>query len=92
VIANLRGIFCFAALALMGSAAQAQDLAPGPEQTLVSQACTTCHLATQFTSQRKTAGQWAETVNQMINMGAVVGDSEFDRIVNYLAKNYGPAK
>jgi hypothetical protein len=77
---------------LIGGPVLAQDLPPGPEQTLVSQACTTCHLASQFTSQRKTADQWALTVNQMINMGAVVGDNEFDKIVNYLAKNFGPAK
>lgn len=92
MIANLRGIFCSAALMLAGNPALAQELPAGPEQMLVGQACTTCHLASQFTSQRKTAGQWAETVNQMINMGAVVGDSEFDKIVNYLAKNFGPAK
>jgi len=85
------GIFCFAALAL-AEAASAQDLPSGPEQTLVTLACTHCHLATQFTSQRKTAGEWAQTVNQMIDKGAVIGDNEFDRIVNYLAKNYGPAK
>lgn len=87
---TLRGIFCFAALTLT-SPAIAQELPPGPEQMLVSQACTTCHMASQFTSHRQTAGQWAETVNQMINKGAVVGDSEFDKIVNYLAKNF-PAK
>lgn len=87
---TIRGFFCFAALTL-AAPALSQELPPGPEQMLVGQACTTCHLASQFTSQRKTAGQWAETVNQMINMGAVVGDSEFDKIVNYLAKNF-PAK
>lgn len=90
MITNLRGIFCFAAVTV-ASPALAQELPPGPEQMLVSQACTTCHLASQFTSLRKTPGQWAEAVNQMINKGAVVGDNEFDRIVNYLAKNF-PAK
>jgi hypothetical protein len=85
------GIFCFAALALT-EAASAQELPPGPEQTLVTLACTHCHLASQFTSQRRTAGEWAQTVNQMIDKGAVIGDNEFDRIVNYLAKNFGPAK
>ena len=85
------GIFCFAALALT-QAASAQDLPPGPDQMLVTQACTTCHLASQFTSQRKTAGEWAQAVNQMIDKGAVIGDNEFDRIVNYLAKNFGPVK
>jgi hypothetical protein len=82
------GILCFITLA---GAASAQDLPPGPEQMLVTQACTTCHLASQFTSQRKTIGEWAQTVNQMIDKGAVIGDNEFDRIVNYLAKNF-PAK
>ena len=92
MIANLRGFFCFAALALIGSPARAQELPPGPDQMLVTQACTTCHLASQFTTQRKTAGEWAQAVNQMIDKGAVIGDNEFDRIVSYLAKNYGPAK
>lgn len=91
MIRTMRGFFCFAALALISGPALAQELPPGPEQMLVSQACTTCHLASQFTSHRQTAAQWAETVNQMINKGAVVGDSEFDKIVNYLAKNF-PAK
>lgn len=77
---------------LLCGAARADDLAPGPEQTLVGLACTNCHRASQFTTQRKTAAEWAETVNQMINKGAVIGDNEFDRIVNYLVKNYGPAK
>jgi hypothetical protein len=90
VTRTLRGIFCFAALTL-ASPTLAQELPPGPEQMLVTQACTTCHLASQFTSHRQTAGEWAQTVNQMINKGAVVGDSDFDKIVNYLAKNF-PAK
>ncbi len=85
------GIFCFAALALT-QAASAQDLPPGPDQMLVTQACTTCHLASQFTSQRKTAGEWAQAVNQMIDKGAVIGDNEFDQDRELSGQEFRPGE
>ncbi|WP_216321529.1 hypothetical protein [Sphingomonas quercus] len=55
----------------------------------VERTCTACHVAAQFTSQRRTREQWAETVNTMIGYGAQVSDEEFEPIVNYLAANFG---
>ena len=34
--------------------------------------------------------QWSKTVNQMISNGAQVRDEDVDKVVAYLAKNYGP--
>ena len=71
---------------------RAQALPPGPMRDVVDQACTRCHLATEFTTKHKTADQWAQTVNQMIDKGAVISDNEFDRLVDYLTQNFGPEK
>lgn len=84
---------CILSLSLIisSSSAYADDFPPGDAHDLVVAACTQCHVASQVTSQHKTADQWAETVTQMIGNGAKVSDSDFDKVVNYLAKNYGPA-
>ena len=76
---------------LAASAAQANDLPPGPMHDTVSKACSQCHTAEVVSSQRKTRAGWADTVNQMMANGATVSDAEFDKVVDYLAKNF-PAK
>ncbi|HVV26522.1 MAG TPA: hypothetical protein VHC40_01005 [Rhizomicrobium sp.] len=73
------------------SAAQADDFPPGPEHDLVAKTCTQCHAATLITSQGKTREAWADTVTTMIGNGAQVSDADFDKVVDYLAKNF-PAK
>lgn len=90
-------IFRTTCLALLGltlasSLARAQELPAGPMRDTVQAACTTCHVADQFATQRRTRPQWAETVNTMIGMGAVVGDNEFDKLVDYLAEHFAPGK
>ncbi|MEY4967040.1 MAG: hypothetical protein RL274_2623 [Pseudomonadota bacterium] len=80
------------ALAAATGVSHAQELPPGPMRDVVEQACTRCHLATEFTTKRKTAGQWAQTVNHMIDKGAVIGDNEFDRLVDYLTQHFGAEK
>jgi quinoprotein glucose dehydrogenase len=76
---------------LAGSAARADDdFAPGDMHDVVAKACTACHVGAQVTSQHKSAEQWGETVNQMISNGAQVRDEDVDKVVAYLAKNYGP--
>jgi mono/diheme cytochrome c family protein len=80
-----------AAMLLVGAlAARADDFPPGDAHDIVAKACTQCHVGAQVTSQHKTADQWADTVNQMISNGAQVSDDDFDKVVAYLAKNFGP--
>ena len=76
---------------LTASAAQANDLPPGPIHDTVSTACSQCHSPEVVSSQRKTRAAWADTVNQMMANGATVSDTEFDKVVDYLAKKF-PAK
>jgi quinoprotein glucose dehydrogenase len=62
--------------------------APGPEQAFVQKACTSCHVAAQVTSQRKSRADWAATIEKMVGYGATVPDDRFDAMVDYLARNY----
>ena len=71
--------------------AQSGGFPAGPDKALVQGKCTGCHVGSQVTSQRRTAAQWASTVETMSSYGATFSDDEFERIVNYLAKNFGPA-
>jgi quinoprotein glucose dehydrogenase len=64
------------------------EFAPGPEQPFVQKACTTCHVAAQVTNQRKSRTEWAATVEKMVGFGAQVPDNQFDRVVDYLSRNY----
>lgn len=74
------------------AAPAATDFPAGPARAVAVRSCTQCHVASQVTSQRKTADQWATTVSQMMGFGAQVSDEEFDPLVTYLATHYGPAK
>jgi cytochrome c-type biogenesis protein CcmH/NrfF len=59
-------------------------------QTLMEQRCTVCHSADRVTSAQKTAAQWKQTVDKMINNGAQLSPSEEQTLVNYLAQTYHP--
>ncbi|HEY4078773.1 MAG TPA: hypothetical protein VGM26_17735 [Rhizomicrobium sp.] len=85
-------LICLAAASALATPAWADDFPPGGAHDLVAAACTQCHVASQVTSQHKTAEQWAETVSQMVSNGAKVSDADFDKVVDYLAQNFGPAK
>lgn len=86
----LAGAVMIAAGASLAQGQTAGGLPQGPEAALVEKTCTACHVAAQFTSQHRGREQWAETVNTMIGYGAQVSDADFDPIVNYLARNFGP--
>ncbi len=88
-----------AAPALLAAAAQAQQPAqpsaaafpPGEGQATVQTACAACHPPAIIASKHYDADKWAEVVDQMIGKGAKVSDADYDVIVAYLAKTYGPS-
>ncbi|HWA23471.1 MAG TPA: hypothetical protein VG735_13835 [Caulobacterales bacterium] len=85
--------FAVFALLLLATPARGQtaDWPPGPDRDLVQDKCTMCHVATQVTSRRLDADQWAEIVGRMVTTnGAVLSDDEFTRIVKYLGDQMGP--
>jgi len=82
------------------TAAQAQTKSPpadpplpdGPGKDIVQRACTQCHDLKVITSKRATEDEWAKTVNDMINRGAVLSDDEADAVIDYLSKHFRPAE
>jgi cytochrome c5 len=80
------------ALTLLAGKAPAEP-AEAPDvvaaRTLVEKTCSSCHVISQVTAQRKTADQWAGTVDQMIGYGATISDADYPKIVDYLAKYHG---
>ena len=69
---------------------RAQDLPDGPGKELVTKVCTVCHEVTRITSKKRTKAEWNDTVDKMAMRGAMATDEEFEMIVAYLAKNFGP--
>jgi len=64
------------------------EFPPGTGQAEVQAACGPCHAITVVTSARKSATEWASTVDAMITRGAPVADADYDVIVEYLARNF----
>lgn len=79
-----------ASMLVMAGPVMAQGFPDGPDKAMVEQKCTGCHVGTQVTTQRRTPAQWAETVEKMASFGASISDDEFEKIVAYLSKNFGP--
>ncbi len=59
---------------------------------LVEDICSLCHEWQRVKGHELTKEQWGGVIKGMIFEGAPVTDEEFDQIVEYLAKNFGPAK
>jgi mono/diheme cytochrome c family protein len=57
---------------------------------LVQDICSLCHELDRIKIQEWTREEWSEEIKGMISEGAPVTDDEFELIVNYLAKNFGP--
>jgi cytochrome c5 len=69
-----------------------KDTRDAKGKKLVEDICTLCHEWQRIKGHELTKEQWSGVIKGMISEGAPVTDEEFDLIVEYLAKNYGPAK
>ena len=69
----------------------ANSLPPGAGQAIVQQKCASCHALKVITAKKASRQQWSTTVDQMITRGADVSDDDVETLLDYLAKNFGPA-
>jgi hypothetical protein len=82
--------------ALLASCGSSNKPAPAPSgggsaadgQTLMQTRCSVCHSLDRVTSAHKTAAQWKNTVDRMINNGAQLSSAEEQVLVNYLVQTY----
>jgi competence ComEA-like helix-hairpin-helix protein len=66
-------------------------LPPGEGRAIVQQKCISCHALKVVTGKRASRQQWSTIVDQMITRGADLSDDEVDTLLDYMAKNFGPA-
>ena len=66
------------------------DLPEGPGKSAVVKICGECHAVEQAVSMRASEKDWKDVIELMIDRGATGSPEEFNSILAYLAKNYGP--
>lgn len=82
-------ILCsLAAVTFSASAQSSLPAGPGHDETL--KVCGKCHSAEQAASLHQSRTGWEETISKMVNMGSEGTDEEYESILNYLSKNFGP--
>lgn len=88
---SLRLLVFAAALAAAALPSSAEGLPDGPGKNLVEAICSECHTTERIATQQLTRPQWADKVLEMLQEAPDVKQSERDKIVEYLAKNF-PAR
>lgn len=66
-----------------------KTLPPGVGRDELIQDCSGCHLLTVVSSQHKSESDWTDIVVDMRNRGATGSDEDMEKVVEYLAKNFG---
>ena len=59
---------------------------------LVEDICSFCHGLARLQGQAYSRDEWSSVIKGMVTEGAPVTDEEFSLILDYLAKNFGPAE
>jgi len=63
---------------------------PGPALNVINERCSTCHSTATVFSQRRSADDWAATVQLMVDRGADLTPDDMNTVVGYLSANFGP--
>ena len=61
----------------------------GPGKQILLNTCTMCHDLGRIKTGRRSAEEWEETLNAMLNEGAPLSDADFPLIHAYLSKHFG---
>jgi competence protein ComEA len=66
------------------------EIPPGPGHDETNKVCSKCHSPEQATSLKQSKTAWEETISKMVNLGSEGTDEEYEAILNYLVRNFGP--
>ncbi len=66
------------------------DIPPGNGHDETVKVCGKCHSPEQAASLRQTRTGWEETISKMVNMGSEGTDEEYEKVLDYLTKQFGP--
>jgi DNA uptake protein ComE-like DNA-binding protein len=72
----------------MEAITKASDLDRDPaDAKAIATVCTACHSASQFLTASRPYLRWEQTMQDMLDRGAVATDDQLDHILSYLVKN-----
>jgi competence protein ComEA len=66
------------------------ELPEGPGKAATVRVCGQCHAVEKAVSLRQDEDGWTDTIAKMVKMGAQGSDDEFNAVLEYLTKNFGP--
>jgi len=66
------------------------ELPDGEGKVLLQKKCGSCHGLYKTTDDNKSEAEWGDVVYKMTGLGVQLTDEEFDTLVKYLTKNFGP--
>jgi competence protein ComEA len=72
--------------------AQEKTMDDAAAKKVFENVCSQCHDLSLTVGRRSTHDEWMELVQRMAEKGASASDAEYFAIVDYLTKNYGPAR
>lgn len=64
-------------------------LPDGVGKDVLLNVCTQCHDLSRIKRGHRSAEEWEETLNSMLNEGAPLSDADYPKVLSYLAKNFG---
>ena len=62
---------------------------PGPGLSTIQERCAACHSTATVFNQRRSADDWAATVQIMVDRGAELSADDQSAVVGYLSEHYG---
>ena len=68
------------------------DIPNGAGKAETVRVCGKCHSVEQATSLRQNRSEWQDEIGKMVGMGAQGTDEDFNAILGYLTRNFGPEK
>jgi DNA uptake protein ComE-like DNA-binding protein len=66
------------------------ELPDGPGKAVTLRVCGKCHSAEKAASLHQDEDGWTDTIAKMVKMGAQGSDDDFNTVLAYLTKNFGP--
>jgi competence protein ComEA len=75
---------------LVISVAALGQLPDGPGKDVTEKRCNSCHGPENYMGRPLSKGRWEKVIESMINRGAEGTDAEFDAVIAYLTRTYGP--
>jgi competence protein ComEA len=68
------------------------DIPNGAGKAETVRVCGKCHSVDQAVSLRQNRSEWQDEISKMVGMGAQGTDEDFNAILGYLSRNFGPEK